>query len=204
LRGDYTFGHEVNSFCPEINSQCYWLGPGTSQAVREQLKVLYEAQNPGLYKPVCIVIDGAIERDSPRSGFAADYDGLIDIGALLGDCSSDAQLVPGDLNHRRWVLFAIDGRTVDAADPPVVIDFGERLFVELSEGCRKLSGFVELDGNQINFNRLENVQMDCGTKPSVEPLFMQLLTWQVTFAGPDTLLLDNSRAKLTFKKYDWR
>ena len=111
--------------------------------------------------------------------------------------------MPGDLNHRRWVLFAIDGRTVDAADPPVVIDFGERLFVELSEGCRKSSGFVELDGNQINFNRLEDAQMDCGTKPTVEPLFTHLLTWQVTFAGPDTLFLDNSRAKLTFRKYDW-
>jgi hypothetical protein len=32
-RGDYTFGHEVNIFCPQINTQCYWLAPDTSQAV---------------------------------------------------------------------------------------------------------------------------------------------------------------------------
>jgi hypothetical protein len=87
LRGDYVFGHEVNVFCPEINSQCYWLGPGTSQAVRRRLEALYQEKNAELYKPVCIVIDGAIDRDSPRSGFAADYDGLIDVEMVVGDCA---------------------------------------------------------------------------------------------------------------------
>ena len=38
-RGDYTFGHEV-SFCPEINSECYWLGPfqpGGSRTVEKDI-----------------------------------------------------------------------------------------------------------------------------------------------------------------------
>ena len=85
-RGDYTFGHEVNTFCPQINSQCYWLGPDTSQAVREQLKALYQQEKTGLYKPVCMVVEGVIDQDTPRDGFAADYDGLITITALEGDC----------------------------------------------------------------------------------------------------------------------
>ena len=37
-----------------------------------------------------IVIEGIVDRDSARDGFAADYDGLITILALVGDCDSDA------------------------------------------------------------------------------------------------------------------
>ena len=89
-RGDYTFGHEVNIFCPQINTQCYWLGPGTSQAMRAELKALYQAKTSGLYKPVCVVIEGFIDKDTPRSGFAADFDGLINITRLHGDCDTSA------------------------------------------------------------------------------------------------------------------
>lgn len=91
-RGDYTFGHEVNTFCPEIYSQCYWLGPRSRQDARTRLKRIYQEKKPGLYKPVCVVVDGVIDRDSPRSGFAADYDGLIDIESVHGTCADD----PGD------------------------------------------------------------------------------------------------------------
>jgi hypothetical protein len=63
-RGDYTFGHEVNNFCPQINAQCYWLGPDTSQTVRAQLKALYQKKSPGLYKPVCVVIEGKMDKDT--------------------------------------------------------------------------------------------------------------------------------------------
>ena len=49
LRGAYTFGHEVNSFCPEKNSQCYWLGPNSSPDARAQLRQIYEDK-----KPACI------------------------------------------------------------------------------------------------------------------------------------------------------
>ena len=86
LRGEYTFGHEVNVFCPEIDAQCYWLGPNSSQSARDQLKKIYRDKKPGLYKPVCVVVDGVIDRDSPRDGFAADYDGLIDVTSVYGAC----------------------------------------------------------------------------------------------------------------------
>ncbi len=86
LRGDYSFGHEVNVFCPETGSQCFWLGPNSSQAARERLKEIYGEKNPGLYKPVCVLVEGVVDLASERDGFAADYDGLIDIEAVLGPC----------------------------------------------------------------------------------------------------------------------
>jgi hypothetical protein len=47
---------------------------------------LYQQKKTGLYKPVCMVVEGVIDRDTPRDGFAADYDGLITITLLEGDC----------------------------------------------------------------------------------------------------------------------
>ena len=78
-RGGYTLGHEVNTFCPEINSQCYWLSPDTDKRYRIQLRQIYQEKSPGLYKPVCVVITGEIDKDSERVGFAAETDGLITI-----------------------------------------------------------------------------------------------------------------------------
>jgi hypothetical protein len=203
-RGDYTFGHEVSIFCPQINAQCYWLGPDTSQAVRAELKTLYEEIKPGLYKPVCVVIEGKIDRDTARNGFAADYDGLINITRLHGDCDASAVVTPGDLNHHRWFLVEHNGVAIDVKLDLVVLDFGERLFVEVSEACRKLSGFAELDDNRIAFARLEAKQSDCDTSPTVEPLFTQQDFWQVSLVGREILLLKNGRTRLGFKKHDWR
>ncbi len=56
-RGDYTLGHEVNVFCPQVNAQCYWLGPNSSQAARAQLKRIYDEKKPGLYRPVCVIVE---------------------------------------------------------------------------------------------------------------------------------------------------
>jgi hypothetical protein len=86
VRGDYTFGHEVNVLCPQGGSQCFWLGPNSSQAARQRLKEIYQQKNPGLYKPVCVLVEGVIDSTTTRDGFAADYDGLIDIEAVVGPC----------------------------------------------------------------------------------------------------------------------
>jgi hypothetical protein len=45
---------------------------------------------------------------------------------LLGICSGGAQLVPGNLNHRRWLLAERDGAPVDVDAQPIVLDFGGR------------------------------------------------------------------------------
>jgi hypothetical protein len=203
-RGDYTFGHEVNTFCPAINSQCYWLGPDTSPAVRDQLKALYQQKKPALYKPICIVVEGVIDRDTPRSGFAADTDGLITIIALEGDCDSSAAITPGDLNHRRWVLAAIDGRTVDAADPPAMLDFGELLFVEGRDGCQRFSGFAELHGNQIAFGKVEFDRSGCDTGIPEAALFSEHASWQIALRDRGGLILRNADTSLDFRRDDWR
>ena len=203
-RGDYTFGHEVNTFCPAINPQCYWLGPDTSPAMRDLLKALYQQKKPGLYKPICVVVEGVIDRESPRTGFGADYDGLITVTAFEGDCDSSAALTPGDLNHRRWVLAAIDGRTVDAADPPAMLDFGELLFVEGRDGCQRFSGFAELNGNQIAFGKVDFDRSGCDIGIPEAALFSKHVSWQVVLRDRDGLILRNADTSLDFRRDDWR
>lgn len=204
LRGDYTFGHEVNVFCPAINSQCYWLGPNSSQAAREQLKQIYSEKKPGLYKPVCVFVEGVIDRDSPRDGFAADYDGLIDIGTVLGNCDSGIMIVPGDLNHRRWVLVEHDGIVVDAQSDPVVIDFGERLHFEIMDGCQRFSGFAELDADRIRFDHDEHDLSACAGDRSPPGVFAGKTSWQVILEGSNRLELSTTDTRLAFRRDDWR
>mgnify|MGYP000725132915 CR=1 FL=1 len=59
-RGQYTFGHEVNTFCPAINSQCYWLSPETAGQQREQLKQLVANSTGKAYEAICVVVEGKI------------------------------------------------------------------------------------------------------------------------------------------------
>ena len=203
-RGAYTFGHEVNVFCPEINSQCYWLGPNSSQAAREQLKAIYRDKKPGLYKPVCVVVEGVIDRDSPREGFAGDYDGLIDVKSVDGACDDSATIVPGDLNHRRWVLAEHNDIVIDAKADPVILDFGERLFVSITEGCRSFSGFARLDGNRIVFDGLENDPSACADSLPPGREFPGKTSWQVVLDGRDRLELSTTGIHLVFRRDDWR
>ncbi|MBT3812753.1 MAG: hypothetical protein HON51_10225 [Gammaproteobacteria bacterium] len=86
-RGAYTYAHVVNTFCPSINSQCYWLNPATSEQIRQQLKHLSatHADNPD--QSVCVVLRGRIDRETKSDGFAADYDGLIKVDKVFGLCS---------------------------------------------------------------------------------------------------------------------
>ena len=88
FRGGYTLGHGVNTFCPAPGSQCYWLAPGTSGEVRDRLRTIYQQASPGLYQPVCMIVAGAIDTESERTGFAADADGLITITRVYGVCDS--------------------------------------------------------------------------------------------------------------------
>jgi hypothetical protein len=81
LRGDYTYGHEVNVFCPAINSQCYWLGPNSSQSARAKLKQIYEDGKPGLYEPVCVVVEGVTGWNSARPIHALHSDATTGVSA---------------------------------------------------------------------------------------------------------------------------
>ena len=57
-RGQYTLGHEVNIFCPAINSQCYWLSPETNAQIRLQLKQLIAYNTNKTYQDICLVVEG--------------------------------------------------------------------------------------------------------------------------------------------------
>jgi len=142
-RGNYTFGHEVNVFCPAISSQCYWLSGDTPGELRAALRQWAEDKQAEPYDPVCVVIDGVIDRVSPRDGFARDYDGLITISRLYGHCAETGILTPGDLQHHRWVLDAINGEPLPPAAPGERVpelEFGEGMRVTGNAGCNGFSG----------------------------------------------------------------
>ena len=203
LRGDYTFGHEVNTFCPAKNTQCYWLGAKTGPAARNQLKQIYEGKKPGLYKPVCVVVEAVIDRDSPRDGFAADYDGLIHIESVSGTCADQALITPGDLNHRRWVLRARNGEPVDPEKPPVVLDFGERLFVEGRDGCQRFQGFSLLEGDELVLDGLDFDRSGCSPEGVAASLLAHWPRWRIAYVDRN-LVLQNGDTSLAFERNDWR
>jgi heat shock protein HslJ len=205
-RGDYTLGHEVNTFCPEINSQCYWLSSDTSKQVRDQLKQVYQEMSAGLYKPVCVIITGEIDKESNRTGFALDTDGLITITQVHGDCDSSQVVTQADLQHHRWVLVTLDNKSLDKKDWPVlpVLDFGERLFVEGSDGCQRFSGFAQLTGDHIAFNDLEFNNSQCEADNATQTLFSISGAWKVSIKESLYLILQNTESMLMFKRDDWR
>ena len=133
-RGEYTYGHEVNIFCPAINSQCYWLSGDTPDEVRYALQTLAAQNTSKPYQPNCVVIEAEIERDTKRDGFAADYDGLVTVMKSYGRCDETGIITQGDLRHHRWVLESINGEALDADELDGKIpdlDFGERIIIIL-------------------------------------------------------------------------
>lgn len=205
-RGAYTLGHEVNVFCPDINSQCYWIGPNTRQAVRDDLHRIYRQGSTGLYEPVCVLVSGVIDRQSQRFGFAADTDGLITVDRVYGDCESATIVTHGDLQHHRWVLDAVDGSAVNAHDWPVLpeLDFGERLFVGGGNGCRQFSGFSRLAGDRIVFDGFKYGVNRCESGRDPQGLFAIAGAWQVHIEGRQYLMLEKSGVVLKFRLDDWR
>lgn len=205
-RGNYTLGHEVNTFCPEINSHCYWLSPDTDKKIRNQLKHIYQEKSPGLYKPVCVVVTGEIDRESKRMGFAVDTDGLLTITQVFGDCDSSKVVTQGDLQHHRWVLITIDNKPINNKDWPVlpVLDFGERLFVEGGDGCQQFIGFAKLSGDQIAFDEFGFNKNQCETDHSPRRLFSIAGVWRVSITETQYLILEKTESTLMFKRDDWR
>ncbi len=164
FRGEYSYGHEVNIFCPAINSQCYWLSGDTPDVVRDTLQMLavQYASNP--YEPICVVIEAEIDRDVSRDGFAADYDGLITVMKSFGRCDQTSIVTQGDLQHHHWVLerINVDALDVDAMNGRIPdLDFGEQMHVSGNTGCNRFSGHVSLHDEYIRFGQLISTVMSC-------------------------------------------
>jgi hypothetical protein len=94
-----------------------------------------------------VVLSGRIDRETKSDGFAADYNGLIEVDKIFGLCSQVNIVTQGDLQHHRWVLENIKGVNIALAETgnqAFDLDFGEQMFVVLNTGCHKISGQAKL------------------------------------------------------------
>ena len=208
-RGDYTYGHEVRSFCPSINSQCFWVGADTGAAVRATLKELATVSGAP-YTPVCVVIEGRIDRESKRTGFAADYDGLIAISRVFHRCDQTDIVTQGDLQHHRWLLESIDDKPLDAEMLHGMVpelDFGERLTVAGNAGCNRFTGRVVLREQFFVIEQMALTSRACvGAQDEVERTVLQVLGNDsvVTVNAAQQLILRSDQAVLRFRLLDCR
>jgi heat shock protein HslJ len=181
-RGEYTYGHEVRSLCPAINSQCYWVGADTSPTVHATLKKLATLPGAAPYTPVCVVIEGRIDRDSKRTGFAADFDGLISVTRVFGRCDETAIVTQGDLQHHRWLLESIDDKPLDTTALGGMIpevDFGERMTVTGNTGCNRFTGRAVLREEFFVIERRTSTRRACmGAQDEIERTVRQMLGWR--------------------------
>ncbi len=65
------------------------------------------------------------------------------LAAALPACAEAPSLQPSDFNHRRWTLALEQGQ--------ISLAFGERLFFEFEDGCRKVHGFARLQRDRLAF-----------------------------------------------------
>jgi hypothetical protein len=207
-RGDYTLGHEVNIFCPRINSQCYWLSATTPGTIRQTLRILVEAHRYPGYSPVCLVVEGSIDRTSTREGFAADYDGLITMNKVYGVCDQTSIVTPGDLQHHRWILTRVDDQLVSRAKSHAgpSLEIGEQLSFEAHDHARSVNGFATLAGENIVFKpaRQDRARFPDSAVTTVELTRLLQGAWRITLPATKTLLLEGSGIELEFTLSDWR
>ena len=208
-RGEYTYGHEVNIFCPVINSQCYWLSGDTPDEVRGALKTLVAPNTSDPYEPVCVVIEAEVDCDTERDGFAADYDGLVNVIKLYGHCDDTKVVTHGDLQHHRWVLESINGEALDADAMHGRIpdlDFGEQMHVSGNSGCNRFSGTASLHDEYIRFGPLISTTMACSpAQNEVEATIQAVLTGidiEIDI-NVNYLILQTGEVSLRYRLQDW-
>lgn len=208
-RGQYTYGHEVSAFCPAISSQCHWVGRGTDDDLRAALRALATTPDGAPYTPVCVVLEGRIDRESERTGFAADYDGLMRVTRVFGRCEDTDIVTEGDLQHHRWVLESVDGRRVDPGVPADTIpelDFGERMTVSGRSGCNRFTGQGVLREDYFFIERLSSTQNQCAPRQvELEAIVLQALGSEsvIRIDGEGRLLLRSAPITLRFRLEDW-
>ena len=208
-RGEYTYGHEVNIFCPSINSQCYWVGGTTADEVRVTLRQFYAAFSDGPYDPICVVIEGRIDREAERSGFAADFDGFISVAGVFGMCDETDIVTHGDLQHHRWVLVSINGQAVSLGEDGMTpeLDFGEQMTVTGSSGCNRFSGQAALRGEHFVIEGLASTRRMCGELANeVEGTVLRVLGSEssIKLDSERSLTLESDQAVLRFRLDDWK
>ena len=227
-RGQYTYAHEVNTFCPKINSQCYWLDPQTPAQIRQQLKQLSEKLTSRPYEAICLVLQGQIDRETKSDGFAADYDGLIRVSRVFGLCDKTDIVTQGDLQHHRWILESINGEninlpkqssnlpdtnlngqvpaSVSTGSNVLDLDFGEQMTVAAKTGCNILSSRAVLRENQIIFTMRHSSTLKCSAKDQTVNLLLNKVfnsEPKITIDSNKNLILEGGDTLLKYQLKDW-
>jgi heat shock protein HslJ len=210
-RGSYSLGHEVNIFCPEINSQCYWLSPDTTQQQRIQLKQLIEENTEKAYQAICVVVEGDINRDPEAKqsiGFAVDYDGLLTVSRVYGLCDKPRIVTEGDLQHHRWVLETVNGEALDSKTLNNVIpelEIGEKMTASGNAGCNRFFGEASLHEDRFIIENAATTRMMCPPgQNDMEQLMLQLLGQESTLSidADRNLFLKTDETYLKFRLED--
>ena len=203
FRGDYTHGHEVDTFCPTLTAQCYWLDPQTPATIRDQLSSYSDTAPGSPYAASCLVVAAEVDDESPRTGFAADYDGLIRLEKVYGACEQTALVTQGDVSHRRWVA-AFPKRFPAALTPE--LDFGQRIgsgvFVSGNDGCREFTAVFVLRGTVAEFTELESGPTGCLTEDE-KPAFDPGEPFEPMLSPEHRLTLKTANGNVRFDLSDW-
>lgn len=84
-RGSYTWGHEVNEFCPQQEPTCYWISPASRKQVRDKLQSWAQTSQQSPYDSICIVVGGKPDSVTPSPELAEGRPLLL-ITDVLGRC----------------------------------------------------------------------------------------------------------------------
>ena len=157
-----------------------------------------------------MVIEGRIDRESKRDGFAADYDGLISVTRVFGRCDETDIVTQGDLQHHRWMLRSIDGRVVDAGSihsSASELDFGERMTVTGNAGCNRFSGQAVLRESFFRIASLAHTRRLCTPHLNqLEQAVLRVLRNEsaISIDSDRNLVLDSGQTVLRFRLFDWK
>lgn len=207
-RGQYTYGHEVNIFCPAIKSQCYWLSGDTPGRIRGELQELYKQHAAEPYEPVCMIVEGLVDKDTVADGFAADYDGLIQVTRVFGRCVETSIVTHGDLQHHRWLLESINGAPISIAEvdgKTPALEIGEQMQVSGNLGCNQMSGKAVLREEYFVIEAMISTMMSC-TPPQneLERLLSSALSTESVIRLDDdrNMTLESAYGVLEFRLQD--
>ncbi len=175
-----------------------WRHDGEIRAALQQSSMKYKTEP---YDSVCVVIEGKIDRDSAKEGFAEDYDGFITVNHLFGLCAETAFVTQGDLQHHRWVLESVNGEVL-ATDE---LDFGEQMQVSGNSGCNQFDGVAALRETFFLIEQMISTQRFCAPPQNELELKVQILLGSESIISLDqqkNLTLDAGETGLFFRLKD--
>lgn len=208
----YAFGHELNTFCPTINSQCYWISPETTLQQHLLLKQIVANNTSKPYQAICLVVEGKINRDPEAKnniGFAAEYDGLFTVNHIFGLCSKTSLVTHGDLQHHRWILESVNDVKVEAVklDTGIPeIDFGEQMTVTGNTGCNRFSGLATLRDDKFVIVSMKSTMVFCTASQYQMDLKLQQVLGReskITIDDKKRLILETGDTRLVYRLNDW-